>query len=159
MEGFSYSLPADLEQAVEDARRSWEHSNCTERLWRRDASLWTNTGESKWLGWLEIVGSQLAGISKFKALAAEIQEDGFTHFLVLGMGGSSLCPETFSVTFKKQPHAPELLVLDSTIRSTFKAFARKSIRPAPCFAFRVSPAPLSNRTSSCNTSSRKRSRL
>jgi len=34
--------------------------------------------------------------------------------LLLGMGGSSLCPEVFSLTFGKQPGSPELLVLDST---------------------------------------------
>ena len=114
MESFSYSLPTDLERAVDSARKSWTETNSTERLWNKDASLWTNTDESKWLGWLDIVAAELADISKFKALAAEIQEDGFTHILLLGMGGSSLAPEVFSVTFKKQPHAPELLVLDST---------------------------------------------
>jgi glucose-6-phosphate isomerase len=114
MESFSYSLPADLEQAVDRERKFWEESNKTQRLWDKDSSLWTNTGESQWLGWLNIVSDQLAHISKFKALAAEIQEDAFTHFLLLGMGGSSLCPQVFSATFKKQPHAPELLVLDST---------------------------------------------
>jgi glucose-6-phosphate isomerase len=114
MESFSYSLPIDLEQAVDTARKSWDESSKTERLWNKDASLWTNNDESKWLGWLYIVNAELAYISKFKALAAEIQEDAFTHFLLLGMGGSSLCPEVFSVTFKKRPHAPELLVLDST---------------------------------------------
>ncbi len=45
---------------------------------------------------------QLANVSKFKALAAEIVEDGFKHMLLLGMGGSSLAPEVFSVTFGKQ---------------------------------------------------------
>src|SRR5579863_7487767 len=111
MESFTYSLPPDLEQAVDKARKSWEEANGTDRLWKKDASLWTNTDESKWLGWLDIVAAELGEISKFKALAAEIQEDGFTHLLLLGMGGSSLCPEVFSVTFKKQPNAPELLVL------------------------------------------------
>ncbi|HEX4809939.1 MAG TPA: bifunctional transaldolase/phosoglucose isomerase [Bryobacteraceae bacterium] len=114
MESFTYSLPPDLEQAVDKARKSWEEANGTERLWKKDASLWTNTDESKWLGWLDIVDAELGEISKFKALAAEIQEDGFTHLLLLGMGGSSLCPEVFSLTFKKQPNAPELLILDST---------------------------------------------
>ncbi|MGC2661742.1 MAG: bifunctional transaldolase/phosoglucose isomerase [Bryobacteraceae bacterium] len=114
MESFSYSLPDDLERAVDAARKTWTEAKGTERLWNHDASLWTNTNESKWLGWLTIVDAELAAISKFKALAAEIQEDGFTHVLLLGMGGSSLCAEVCSVTFKRQPHAPELLILDST---------------------------------------------
>src|SRR5581483_6811762 len=77
-------------------------------------ALWTNSDESKWLGWLDIVDQQLSNVSKFKALAAEIREDGFTHFVLLGMGGSSLAPEVFAVTFGKQKGGPELLVLDST---------------------------------------------
>jgi glucose-6-phosphate isomerase len=110
----SFSLPNDLENAVKAAGKKWDSSRNTERLWNKDASLWTNTDEGKWLGWLDIVDQQLSSVSKFKALAAEVCEDGFTHMLLLGMGGSSLCPEVFSLTFGKQAGYPELLVLDST---------------------------------------------
>jgi transaldolase / glucose-6-phosphate isomerase len=108
------SLPSDLEKAVKEARKKWDSSRNTERLWNKDASLWTNTDEGKWLGWLDIVDQQLSNVSRFKALSAEVGEDGFTHMLLLGMGGSSLCPEVFSLTFGKQAGSPELLVLDST---------------------------------------------
>ncbi len=111
---FSYSLPRDLEAAVKDAHKNWDAGQNTQRLWNKDASLWTNTDESKWLGWLDIVDQELSAVSKFKALAAEIVEDGLKHMLLLGMGGSSLAPEVFSVTFGKQGRYPELLVLDST---------------------------------------------
>lgn len=111
---FSYALPSDLEKAVAEARQRWDQANSTARLWKKDPTLWSNEDEGKWLGWLDIVGEQIANVSRFKALAAEIAEDGFTHLLLLGMGGSSLCPEVFSLTFGKQPNAPELLVLDST---------------------------------------------
>ena len=114
IESFSFSLPRDLEKDCEAAQKRWDNSKNTERLWARDASLWTNMDEGKWLGWLDIVDLQLTHISKFKALAAEIAEDGFSHILLLGMGGSSLCPEVFSITFGAQPNSPELLVVDST---------------------------------------------
>jgi transaldolase / glucose-6-phosphate isomerase len=110
----SFSLPGDLEKAVKDARKKWDSNRNTDRLWKKDSSLWTNTDEAKWLGWLDIADQQLSNVSKFKALTAEVREDGFTHMLLLGMGGSSLCPEVFSVTFGKQAGSPELLVLDST---------------------------------------------
>ena len=112
--GFSSALPSDLKKAVNDAQKSWDAADSTQRLWNKDASLWTGSDEGKWLGWLDIVDQQLANVSKFKALSAEICEDGFKHMLLLGMGGSSLCPEVFSLTFGKQPGSPELLVLDST---------------------------------------------
>jgi transaldolase / glucose-6-phosphate isomerase len=111
---FSFSLPGDLEKAVKEARKRWDSNRNTDRLWKKDSSLWTNTDEAKWLGWLDIADQQLSNVSKFKALTAEVREDGFTHMLLLGMGGSSLCPEVFSVTFGKQAGSPELLVLDST---------------------------------------------
>jgi glucose-6-phosphate isomerase len=114
LESFSYLLPPDLGAAVKEAQKSWDQARSTERLWNKDASLWTNTDEGKWLGWLDIVEQQLANVSRFKALTAEVCEDGFTHLLLLGMGGSSLCPEVFALTFGKQAGSPELLVLDST---------------------------------------------
>jgi glucose-6-phosphate isomerase len=126
---FSYKLPAELQQAVKEAARAWGASGNTQRLWKKDASLWTNKDESNWLGWLDIVDQQLSDVSKFKALSAEIHEDGFTHILLLGMGGSSLCPEVFSRTFGIQAGFPELLVLDSTDPVQIKSF-RDKIDPA-----------------------------
>src|SRR5690349_3107933 len=114
IEGFTHNLPRDLDSAVRDAQKAWDAAGNTRKLWNKDPSIWTSSGEEKWLGWLDIVDQQLANISRFKALAAEIAEDGFTHVLLLGMGGSSLAPEVFALTFGRQPHAPELLVLDST---------------------------------------------
>lgn len=127
--GFSYVLPPELNKAVSEAEKKWSANGNTEKLWKKDASLWTNKDEGKWLGWLDIVDQQLSDTSKFKALAAEIHEDGFRHILLLGMGGSSLCPEVFSMTFGRQPGAPELLVLDSTDPVYIKKM-RERIDPA-----------------------------
>ncbi len=128
-DSFVVSLPRDLGKAVKEAQKNWEASQNTERLWKKDASLWTNTDEAKWLGWLDIVDQQLSSVSRFKALAAEISDDGFTHILLLGMGGSSLAPEVFSRTFGRQGRAPELLVLDSTDPVQIASF-RQKIDPA-----------------------------
>jgi transaldolase/glucose-6-phosphate isomerase len=129
VESFSYVLPKELQTAVASAQKEWEAGKKVERLWKKDAGLWTNTDEAKWLGWLDIVDQQLSDVSRFKALAAEIAEDGFTHILLLGMGGSSLCPEVFSLTFGKQAHSPVLLVLDSTDPTYIRSF-RAKIDPA-----------------------------
>ncbi len=126
---FAHSLPADLVKAVNEAQKNWDRSKKTERLWSRDALLWTGSDEAKWLGWLDIVDQQLSSVSKFKALAAEIREDGFTHMLLLGMGGSSLCPEVFSLTYGRQAGSPVLLVLDSTDPVQIRA-VRAKIDPA-----------------------------
>jgi transaldolase / glucose-6-phosphate isomerase len=129
IESFTYSLPKELNNVVKEAQQIWDKGGNTERLWKKDPALWTNTDEGKWLGWLDIVDQQLSSLSKFKALAAEIAEDAFTHILLLGMGGSSLAPEVFSVTFGKQPGSPELLILDSTDPVYMKSL-RNKIDPA-----------------------------
>jgi transaldolase/glucose-6-phosphate isomerase len=77
--------------------------------------------ENKWLGWLGITEDQLAHIDHLKQLAQDVQDLEFTHVLLLGMGGSSLCPEVMKLTFGKQQGFPELLVLDSTDPAQIKA--------------------------------------
>ena len=92
------------------------------RLWDRDASLWTGTDESNWLGWLDIVEEQSAQQEHLQKFAKEVQTRGFEHILLLGMGGSSLCPEVLRMTFGHIPHFPVLHVLDSTDPAQVKAF-------------------------------------
>ncbi len=133
-EAFSYSLPSDLKQAVERAQQDWDANGNTKKLWNKDASLWTGKDESKWLGWLDVVDQQLADLSKFKSLSAQVHEDGFQKILLLGMGGSSLAPEVFSMTFGKDGSGPELLVLDSTDPVQIRSF-RDKIDPARTLFF------------------------
>src|SRR5260370_19122600 len=84
------------------------------RLWQKDASLWTGTDENNWLGWLTITEEQLAHIDALKQIATDVKKARFKHVLLLGMGGSSLCPEVLRMTFGKTRGFPELHVLDST---------------------------------------------
>jgi transaldolase/glucose-6-phosphate isomerase len=84
------------------------------RLWARDASLWTNKDEGNWLGWLGITDDQISHNSEFKKIADEIHQAGFTHLVLLGMGGSSLCVEVFEKTYGRIQGQPQVLVLDST---------------------------------------------
>src|SRR5258706_2548434 len=93
-----------------------------QRLWQRDASLWTGSDEASWLGWLDIVDEQIAQHDQLAKLAKEVQARGFQHVLLLGMGGSSLCPEVLRLTFGRTTHFPTLHVLDSTDPSQVKAF-------------------------------------
>ena len=108
-----YSLPAKLEQDFSTAVADWQNGK-TDRLWARDASLWTHQDESKWLGWLDIVERQQKDMEKFRALAQDIQTAGFQHALLLGMGGSSLCPEVLAETFGQRQGFPRLSIVDST---------------------------------------------
>jgi transaldolase / glucose-6-phosphate isomerase len=114
MNTLTYKLPDDFAKAVAANIEDWKKNDKVKRLWAKDASLWTNTDESKWLGWLTIVAEQIAQHDKLKKVAAEIEKAGFTHCVLLGMGGSSLCVEVFEKTYGKEPGRPQMHVLDST---------------------------------------------
>jgi transaldolase/glucose-6-phosphate isomerase len=110
----TYNLPDDLAQSVKATLEDWKKNNKVKRLWARDASLWTNKDEGNWLGWLGIVDEQIAHSADFKKIADEIHNAGFTHLVLLGMGGSSLCVEVFGKTFGKKDGYPQVHILDST---------------------------------------------
>jgi transaldolase/glucose-6-phosphate isomerase len=110
----AWHFPAPLTQAVEAALQDWQANQKMARLWRGDKSLWTSDDEDKWVGWLRVVEEQRSNLPQLVAAAADAAKAGFTHALLLGMGGSSLCPEVLKITFGKQPGHPELHVLDST---------------------------------------------
>ena len=92
------SLPESLATTVKATIADWQSRGTIERLWNRDATLWTGTDEANWLGWLDIVEEQIAQQDQLQKLAKEVQSRGFQHVLLLGMGGSSLCPEVLLVT-------------------------------------------------------------
>ena len=121
----AYKLPRELQAAVAASLEDWRQNNKVARLWQKDASLWSNADENKWLGWLTITDEQLANLETLKQLAAEVKKAKFKHVLLLGMGGSSLCPEVLRMTFGKIAGFPELHVLDSTDPAQIKAIEKK----------------------------------
>jgi transaldolase / glucose-6-phosphate isomerase len=116
-----WEFSAPLTQAVQSTLKGWQTNNKMARLWRGDPSLWTGDDEDKWVGWLPIVEDQLAHLKQLNDAATDAARAGFTHALLLGMGGSSLCPEVLKITYGKQPGHPELHVLDSTDPAQIKS--------------------------------------
>ena len=113
-ERLALSLPEELAEEVDAVLADWRAGRKVERLWARDSTLWTGRDESEWLGWLDVTGDQLAQLDRLNGIAADIKDAGFSDILLLGMGGSSLCPEVLSVTFGKIEGYPQLHILDST---------------------------------------------
>jgi transaldolase / glucose-6-phosphate isomerase len=127
-------LPDKLSSSIEAVLTDWDESKKVKRLWTGDATLWTGRDEAKWLGWLTIVEEQRQNIRRFSNFAAEVKDAGFSHLLLLGMGGSSLCPEVFSKSLGRVEGFPELHVLDSTDPAQVRTFANK-IDPAKTLFF------------------------
>jgi transaldolase/glucose-6-phosphate isomerase len=120
-----YTLPDNLHSQVRKAIEDWQINGKVRRLWARDASLWTRSDERNWLGWLGITEDQLAHSQHLTKIAEEVRDAGFSHALLLGMGGSSLCPEVLKMTFGRVDGYPELFVLDSTDPSQIRAIENK----------------------------------
>jgi transaldolase / glucose-6-phosphate isomerase len=116
-----WEFSAPLAQAVQATLNDWQSGVKMARLWRGDPTLWTSDDEDKWIGWLGIVEEQLKQLTQLAAAATDAAKAGFTHALLLGMGGSSLCPEVLKITYGKQPGHPELHVLDSTDPAQIKS--------------------------------------
>jgi transaldolase/glucose-6-phosphate isomerase len=122
MSRMTSSLPAPLAAAVKSAVSEWQAGGKMKRLWQRDATLWTGSDEASWLGWLDIVEEQIAQHDQLLQVAKDTRVAAFQYVLLLGMGGSSLCPEVLEKTFGRTPAFPKLYVLDSTDPAQVKTF-------------------------------------
>ena len=118
-------LPPAIAVAHAQFADDWTKSGKVARLFAQDAKLWTGGDEASWLGWLTIVDEQQKQLPKFEALQKDVREAGFRHVCLLGMGGSSLCPEVWAETFGRQGDMPELVVLDSTDPAQLLAVERR----------------------------------
>ena len=121
----TYSLPPDLASSVKTAMDDWRANGKVRRLWQRDASLWTDEDEANWLGWLGITEEQIEHVDALKKIAEDARSGGFADVLLLGMGGSSLCPEVLRMTYGKMDGYPELHVLDSTDPAQIRSVEKK----------------------------------
>ena len=84
-------------------------SSIVERIWGYDASLWTDAGEDRWLGWLDVVTRVRGHVDELNAFS-EAATEHFHDCVLLGMGGSSLAPEVLRRTFNVE----SFHVLDTT---------------------------------------------
>lgn len=104
-----------------------------ERMFEQDPSLWSDDpGEQaeikKRLGWLYLPESSRKLIHEVTQFRNEIQNAGFESVVLMGMGGSSLAPELYSLIFGEQ-NKLRLYVLDSTDPEQVRSITRK-IKPA-----------------------------
>ncbi|HKD85182.1 MAG TPA: bifunctional transaldolase/phosoglucose isomerase [Terriglobales bacterium] len=107
-----------------------ERDQSVARLWKKDHTLWKSEPEHEGviansLGWLTVAENMQAKAAELDAFAHEIRDAGFEFAVVLGMGGSSLCPEVLARTFGRRDGFPRLYVLDSTVPTAIRHLEQK----------------------------------
>jgi len=123
---------------VEATLTSLAKGDAAGRIWAKDPSLWKSEAEHQKiirnsLGWLTVmtmIRQHASGLARF---AVEVNRAGFRHILLLGMGGSSLCPDVLRLTFGEAAGFPALAVLDTTDPASVRAFDQSVDLPHTLF--------------------------
>jgi transaldolase/glucose-6-phosphate isomerase len=107
--------PSLADEIAESAR-----ARVAERIWARDPDLW-KPGDAAHaavignrLGWLDVPLTMRGRVAELVELAGEVHKAGYADAVLLGMGGSSLCPEVLRSSFGSATGYPVLHVLDTT---------------------------------------------
>ena len=113
------NLSANLgsyQAAVDAALSEMAENRIVARIWAHDHTVWKPepTEITNRLGGLHIAEAMRDDVHRLHALADAVRAEGYTHALLLGMGGSSLAPQVFRETFGVEAGHLDLAVLDST---------------------------------------------
>ncbi len=119
--GYGQQIVATWQQLDEDQFAA--------RLWRKDPTLWKKEAAHQSiirdaLGWLTVPEMMAEQVPALREFADEVRAR-FVDVVLLGMGGSSLCPEVFGRTFYSERGYPRLHVLDSTVPAELRALEKK----------------------------------
>lgn len=117
--GRMHIVPGPVATQVARAETLLVGERAPDRLNRRDPSLWSVHVEQQGqigrsLGWLDVAKPMRDLWNELVQFRQEAEEAGYTHAVLLGMGGSSLISILWSNVFDKGPQGLTLEVLDST---------------------------------------------
>ncbi len=118
-----------VQPAVTGRLDAWTNEHVGRRVWQKDPTLWGGSAKTPELvtrlGWLSVHDAAHDHIPDMQALANEARSEGIRDLVLLGMGGSSLAPEVFQLTFGNAPGSPALTVLDSTHPGAVETVAQR----------------------------------
>ncbi len=127
-----------LAKSVSSRLSHLQSENFLPRFYSKDATLWTNDPKGQEevrirMGWLTSPATGNAMVPELKKFTTQIQNAGFTHALLLGMGGSSLAPEVMGLLFGDDSTGLKLTILDSTDPAQVLRAAKKNPVAATLF--------------------------
>lgn len=111
--------PGVIRAAVDDTRALFIREGAVSRLIAKDPTLFAAAADvqkkvTQRLGWVDLPTSMAPRLGDLASFVEGVRRDGFTHALLLGMGGSSLAPLVFSRLFPRAEGGLALTVLDSS---------------------------------------------
>lgn len=125
----SATLPLSTElgvyqSSVDQALHQLAEQRILTRIWDGDYTVWkpTDTDISNRLGWLRCVSAMRSTLDHLERFVRDVRATGYSHALLLGMGGSSLAPAMFSHTFGTEDDALQLVTLDSTVPGAVQTY-------------------------------------
>jgi len=128
MKDFQTFRLGEWKTQVNERLKLWKKQGFSRRLWEKDPTLWFSEPQPEItdrLGWLALPEMMQNKLDELSSFAEQIKDEGISHVVLLGMGGSSLAPDIFQKTFGNVPGYPELLVLDSTHPSALLSLENK----------------------------------
>ncbi len=119
-----------LAQAYDRAVRKGVKDQIGPRIMKRDAGVFTNKPSVKKLianrlGWVDSAALMSRRVAEIEKFGSDVLRDGIKHVVLMGMGGSSLCPDLFRLMCRRPKGLKSFDVIDSTDPSAVKALARK----------------------------------
>lgn len=98
-----------------------------QRIFNMDPTLWTSDpaqldGIRDRLGWLSLPNQPLTELDKIQSFFTVLKNEGFSHYILIGMGGSSLSSEVLSLIFPED--AEKLIILDTTAPDEIRAITQ-----------------------------------
>ncbi len=89
------------ESSINESVNKLVSESIVSRIWEKDYTVWSESPDevSNRLDWLISHEETLNKIDEINSFVEEVKSEGFTHALLLGMGGSSLAPEVFRLSF------------------------------------------------------------
>src|SRR5579885_2930164 len=118
--------PNSLQPVIESGLEQLARQNAAQRIWNGDASFWKSEAQAQAairerLGWLTVANLMQQKRDEIIDFVNGVRQAGYQSAVLLGMGGSSLCPEVLRLTFGSAPGYLKLFVLDTTDPDTIHA--------------------------------------
>jgi transaldolase/glucose-6-phosphate isomerase len=124
--GRTSEIGASMQAATDAALDQLQVRSMARRLWDHDATLWKQDPDHQKiirnaLGWLTVPQALLAQLPALEVFVQDVRSAGYADQVLLGMGGSSLCPDVCRATYGTAPGYLQLHVLDSTVPASIAA--------------------------------------